>query len=133
DNGRKIKKLGNLASSVPERTIFPAGPGSPSSGGRSEESVKRVTSSSRSRPEAHSMSFRRILELAFCYLIASLAGWLFATLGLPLPWMIGPLIATAIIGMTLRPIDIPVRTRPVGQTLVSASVGLSFTAAALGA
>lgn len=79
------------------------------------------------------MSLRRGIELGFCYLVASLAGWLFDGLGLPLPWMIGPLIATAAIGIAVRPIDIPVRTRPVGQTLVSASVGLYFTAAALAA
>lgn len=131
DNSRKINKLGDLASSVPERSIFPAGPGSPSSGGRSEESVERVTSSSRIQPEARVMSLRRVLELGFCYLVAFLAGWLFAALNLPLPWMIGPLIATAVVGMTVRPVDIPVSTRPVGQTLVSASVGLYFTAAAL--
>src|SRR3546814_15162399 len=47
--------------------------------------------------------------------------------------MIGPLIATALIGLVARPIDIPTSTRPVGQLMVSAHVGLSFNAAALAA
>lgn len=79
------------------------------------------------------MTRRRLLELAFCYAVASAAGYLFSLLDLPLPWMIGPLLATAVIGIAVKPIDIPVRTRPVGQTLISAQVGLAFTAAALAA
>lgn len=77
------------------------------------------------------MTLRRLIELFVCYAVASAAGYLFSALGLPLPWMIGPLIATAFIGIAVKPIDIPTRTRPVGQTLVSAQVGLAFTAAAL--
>src|SRR3546814_15453773 len=45
--------------------------------------------------------------------------------------MIGPLIATALIGLVVKPIDIPTRTRPIGQVMISAHVGLAFNAAAL--
>jgi uncharacterized protein len=79
------------------------------------------------------MTLRRVIELALCYAVASCAGYLFDTLGLPLPWMIGPLIATALIGLVVKPIDIPASTRPVGQTTVSAHVGLAFNTAALAA
>ena len=79
------------------------------------------------------MTFRRVIELFLCYAVASAAGYLFSELDLPLPWMIGPLIATAFIGIAIKPINIPTRTRLVGQMLISAQVGLSFTAAALGA
>ncbi|HEY9549228.1 MAG TPA: AbrB family transcriptional regulator [Kiloniellaceae bacterium] len=79
------------------------------------------------------MSLRRLIELGLCYGVASGAGYLFSRLDLPLPWMIGPLIATALIGLVARPIDIPTSTRPVGQLMVSAHVGLSFNAAALAA
>jgi membrane AbrB-like protein len=77
------------------------------------------------------MTLRRVTELALCYAVATAAGYLFSTLGLPLPWMIGPLIATALIGLAGKPVEIPKRTRPVGQVTVSAHVGLYFTAAAL--
>ena len=79
------------------------------------------------------MTFRRGVELALCYGLSSCAGYLFSSLGLPLPWMIGPLIATALVGMVVKPVDIPTYTRPVGQVAVSAHVGLYFNAAALAA
>src|SRR3546814_20075244 len=68
------------------------------------------------------MTLRRIIELALCYAVASVAGYLFSLLDLPLPWMIGPLIATALIGLVVKPIDIPTRTRPIGQVMISAHV-----------
>src|SRR3546814_13499567 len=77
------------------------------------------------------MTLRRIIELALCYAVASVAGYLFSLLDLPLPWMIGPLIATALIGLVVKPIDLPPRTRPIGQVMISAHVGLAFNAAAL--
>src|SRR3546814_12845771 len=43
------------------------------------------------------MTLRRIIELALCYAVASVAGYLFSLLDLPLPWLIGPLLATALI------------------------------------
>ncbi|MGF1594324.1 MAG: AbrB family transcriptional regulator [Kiloniellaceae bacterium] len=79
------------------------------------------------------MTLRRATELALCYGVASGAGYLFSLLDLPLPWMIGPLIATALIGLTVKAVDVPTRTRPVGQVVVSAHVGLYFNAAALAA
>lgn len=84
-------------------------------------------------PVRGAMTLRRVGELFVCYAVAAGAGYLFSRLDLPLPWMIGPLIATALIGLLVRPIDIPTRTRPVGQVMVSAHVGLAFTAAALAA
>lgn len=77
------------------------------------------------------MTLHRALELFICYALASGAGYLFSRLDLPLPWMIGPLIATALFGLLIKPVDVPTRTRPVGQVMVSAQVGLSFNAAAL--
>ncbi len=73
----------------------------------------------------------RAAELAVCYAVSAAAGYLFSRLNLPLPWMIGPLIATAFMGLLVKTVDIPTRTRPVGQVMVSAHVGLAFNAAAL--
>jgi hypothetical protein len=79
------------------------------------------------------LHLRRAIELTACYAVAVGAGYLFSRLNLPLPWMIGPLISTALLGLTVRPVDVPTRTRPVGQVTVSAHVGLAFNAAALAA
>jgi membrane AbrB-like protein len=65
------------------------------------------------------------------YLAAATAGWGFAEIGLPLPWMLGPLILSgALYASGLARIKIPVRTRPFGQMTVAAQVGLTFTPAA---
>ncbi|WBU57487.1 AbrB family transcriptional regulator [Paracoccus sediminicola] len=74
----------------------------------------------------------KLLKFGATYLLCVLSGWLFARLGLPLPWMIGPLLATAALALSgvLRE-AMPVRTRPFGQAVVASTVGLSFTAEAL--
>ncbi|MCF8482768.1 MAG: AbrB family transcriptional regulator [Rhodospirillum sp.] len=77
------------------------------------------------------MTARALLDLAVRYALAAAAGHLFSLLSLPLPWMIGPLILTAVVSLLGKPIRIPVRTRPVGQMIVSAHVGLYFTSDAL--
>ena len=52
-------------------------------------------------------------------------------LKVPLPWMLGPLIATAAVGLAGGPIH-PVReARTFGQVIVGASIGLQFTQALL--
>jgi uncharacterized protein len=80
------------------------------------------------------LSLKSFLTLACLYAAASAVGWCFARLGVPLPWMIGPLVLSAaayITGvMTLR---VPVKTRPFGQMTIAAQVGLAFTPAALSA
>jgi membrane AbrB-like protein len=57
-----------------------------------------------------------------------LAAWL---LHLPLPWLLGPLLATAVVGLSGGPIH-PVReARTFGQVIVGTSIGLQFTQALL--
>ena len=75
---------------------------------------------------------RDAVRIAGVYAAGICAGWLFARLGLPLPWMIGPLLSTALLsfgGFLQKPL--PVATRPFGQAVVASTVGLSFTAEAL--
>ncbi|MBV1788663.1 AbrB family transcriptional regulator [Marinobacterium sp. D7] len=79
------------------------------------------------------MTMRFFLTLLWCYLLATCAGYLAYSLNLPLPWMIGPLVVTAAFNLLVRPVNIPVRTRPVGQMIVAAQVGLFFTGEALSA
>lgn len=74
-----------------------------------------------------------IIKILFCYLLASIAGYCAHRFNLPLPWMLGPLIVTALFNLFIHPIDIPVRTRPLGQMIIAAQVGLYFTADAASA
>lgn len=62
------------------------------------------------------------------YLVSALAGWLFARIGAPLPWMIGPLVSTMLISASgYWPVRVPATTRPIGQITVATFVGAHFT------
>lgn len=73
---------------------------------------------------------KKYAKLACLYLVATCGGFAFYKLGVPLPWMIGPLVVTAILvffGVTT--LSVPVKTRPFGQGVVAAQVGLAFSPA----
>lgn len=67
--------------------------------------------------------FRWLLTLA----IAVLAGVTMATLGLPLAWMLGPLLVIGIGSAAGLPLDFPRFARPSGQVVIGAAIGLYFT------
>ena len=77
---------------------------------------------------------RRILvaaKLVLLFCLAAAAGWAFERLGSPLPWMIGPLVATALLFMWGRiKFTVPNRIRPFGQVVIACQVGLTFSPAA---
>lgn len=74
------------------------------------------------------------LILAAVYTLGIGTGWLFSVLGMPLPWMIGPLVLSASLYISgMISVQVPVRTRPFGQMVIAAQVGLAFTPAALAA
>ncbi|GGE53241.1 hypothetical protein GCM10007276_32860 [Agaricicola taiwanensis] len=64
-------------------------------------------------------------------MMAIVAGWICVKLHVPLPWMIGPLLFTATCSMSGMELNVPRNTRHVGQVIVAAAVGLTFTPAAL--
>lgn len=67
-------------------------------------------------------------RLALIYFIGLLGGALAVRIGSPLPWMIGPLLATALLYLTgLADIVIPVATRPAGQIVIASQVGVYFS------
>lgn len=75
----------------------------------------------------------KVIGLLAIYALCMIAGFVCSWVGLPLPWMIGPLWMTAALslsGLNKRPM--PVQTRPFGQMVVASSVGLAFTAEAFG-
>lgn len=74
---------------------------------------------------------RTAVTLAGLYAAAAATGWGFQWLGLPLPWMLGPLVLSAAVFVSgLTNVLVPLRTRPLGQMTVAAQVGLTFTPAA---
>lgn len=76
-------------------------------------------------------TMHRMAFFAALYAAAAVAGWVFKSVGLPLPWMLGPLVLSAGAYVSgLARIPAPVRTRPFGQMTVAAQVGLTFTPAA---
>ena len=61
-----------------------------------------------------------------------LAALLCVFLNTPLPWMIGPLFATAGLRLAGRELSAPVRVREAGQWAIGTALGLYFTAPVLG-
>jgi uncharacterized protein len=51
----------------------------------------------------------------------------------PLPWLIGAMLFATALRLSDRPIEVPQVTRPIGQVLIAASVGLAFTPEAVAA
>lgn len=75
--------------------------------------------------------FQHMGRLVHIYSLGSLGGVIAASIGLPLPWMIGPLLVTAGLYLTgLADIVIPVKTRPAGQIVIASQVGVYFSPAA---
>lgn len=58
----------------------------------------------------------------------AVAGAAFQYAGAPLPWILGPLIATAIASIAGLQLEIPAGVRRTGQVVIGANVGLSFSA-----
>ena len=79
------------------------------------------------------MSAGAILHVLAIYAGALVFGAIGDWLRLPLPWLIGAMVFATALRLMDRPVRVPWVTRPVGQVLVAASVGLSFTPEAVGA
>ena len=60
-------------------------------------------------------------------IVCTAGGWLFATLGMPLPWMMGSLLAMAIAQISGAQFDAIPGGRDVGLVIVGVSLGLYFT------
>lgn len=75
---------------------------------------------------------RRAWRIGGTLVLALVAAVLFARLHLPLPWMLGPLLATAACGMLGAPVDTAAALRNVGQMGIGVALGLYFTREVLG-
>ncbi len=79
------------------------------------------------RTELLQPAWRAPAALALCLS----GGAAFSALGTPLPWMLGPLVATAGARMLGLPVERPRGGLPVGQLVIGAALGLYFTAPVL--
>lgn len=70
---------------------------------------------------------KTLARLLLIYSGALACGYIADQLNIPLPWMIGSILFGAAFRLSGREMNIPVRTRQLGQTLVAASIGLAFT------
>lgn len=68
-----------------------------------------------------------LVRLGLTIAIAGGAGWLCDLVGVPLPWMVGPLIVTAIQSIWLGSPYVPVQLRWAGQLVVASAVALNLT------
>lgn len=79
-------------------------------------------------PPLHRLTLRILPAL----LLAALAGSLARHVGLPLPWIIGPLFTIAILRMAGARLEGPPGGRQVGQWAIGTALGLYFTPEVLG-
>ena len=77
------------------------------------------------RPAGH------LLRIALTLALAWAAALLCQALHLPLPWMLGPLLASAVFGMAGVPVAASGRLRNVGQWVIGVALGLYFTPAVM--
>lgn len=69
----------------------------------------------------------KFASIFLLYAGAIATGYVMSWLGVPLPWMIGPMVCAGLVSAMGKTIQVPLITRPVGQMVVAAAVGLSFT------
>ena len=75
------------------------------------------------------MSFRFYFRVLYTLVLAGLAAGACVTLHTPLPWLIGPMLATAIASMLRLRTESSTPLRNGGQAIIGTAVGLYFTPA----
>ncbi len=73
------------------------------------------------------MTVALVLRTGLTLLGALLAAWLCEWLHTPIPWMLGPLLLTALASMAGAPTRSSGRLRNIGQWVIGAALGLYFT------
>lgn len=72
------------------------------------------------------VNLAKIWTFGLTAVISTLGGYLFSLAHIPLAWMIGAMVASAMLSW-VRPAALPLRTRPVALMVLGASFGLGFT------
>ena len=76
-------------------------------------------------------SSRWVIRVAATVATGGAAGWACAWIGTPIPWMLGPLFAVAILRVAGVPLEAPQPLRYTGQWIIGTALGLYFTPAVL--
>lgn len=76
-----------------------------------------------------SLSLRAVLIQIATLLAGGLGGWIFATLGVPLPWLLGSLLTIAALSLAGLSLNTPWGSRQTGQVFLGTGIGLKFTLA----
>lgn len=76
-------------------------------------------------------AFRSTRPFLLALILGFIAAKAFSWLNAPLPWMIGPLLTTAIARMAGANLQAPVQMREAGQWAIGATLGLYFTPAVI--
>ncbi len=72
------------------------------------------------------------LQLLALYGLTALSGGIASALAVPLPWMIGPLLASGAVALAGWEAPVPPVTRLLGQVTVAGAIGMTLTATTLG-
>jgi hypothetical protein len=70
---------------------------------------------------------RGLPHIAFALALGAAAGWLFSRAALPLPWMLGPMIANTLAAVLRLPVASPARVRPYVVVVIGVMLGAGFT------
>jgi hypothetical protein len=99
--------------------------------------IARVTIPDARIPAANDLAMRNgtwasyLARLALGYVASTLLGYGAHLAHLPLAWVLGPLVASAAIGIAGRTLPAPTIARRCGQLIIGATVGLSMTSAVI--
>lgn len=78
------------------------------------------------------ITFKKTVKLIITLMTALLGGWLFKLLHIPIPWLLGPMIAVLICSNVFKErYAWPTPIRNAGLVIVGYTIGLSMTATAL--
>ncbi|MGQ7792498.1 AbrB family transcriptional regulator [Faunimonas sp. B44] len=75
---------------------------------------------------------KRLAQGILTWVAAILAGYAGNRAGIPLAWVLGPLVVTAVVAMSGLNAFAPLAGRRFGQVIIGAAIGLNMTAAAVG-
>lgn len=73
------------------------------------------------------MDNRLLIRYALSFLAAWAGAWLANRVGLPIPWLLGALLTTALLKINKVPVCSHAWARPIGLTIIGMSLGLYFT------
>lgn len=74
----------------------------------------------------------RLAQQAFALLIGGAAGYVANWIGMPLPWMLGPMIATTLASLSGLPVVGPLRLRPVVIPIIGVMLGAAVNRSIFG-